>query len=191
MLLDDFFNWGFLTEDEFRSILPAPQRWLDPENKEYKPGMGDFARGGRYLDMPSKEDVTGQTVARAFIDVSGEKPVFKASSKVIEPSQKGRGVRTIKTNLFKKSAGWKWVEREDDIREVQTLVSVEEGSKHHYTLKADFPNGVTLQRYENAPSEPRLRPTTHGQVVLGRVIGKISVRGREHPVYDVITIKRS
>lgn len=184
MLLLDLF------EDDFRSILPAPQRWLDPSNREYRPGMGDFVQGGRYLDMPSKTDVTGQTVASAFIDVSGDRPVFKASSKTVEPSERGSGRRTIKTNLFKQKAGWTWVEREDGVAEVATLVSVEVGPRHHYTLRADFPKGVTLARYEKASSEPRLRPTTHGIVHLGRVIGKISVRGREHPVYDVVTVER-
>ena len=38
----------------------------------------------------------------------------------------------------------------------------------------------------NSPSEPRLRPTVKGFVDLGKEIGKISVRGKEHPVYDKI-----
>ena len=47
---------------------------------------------------------------------------------------------------------------------------------------------TNLTRYPNAPSEPRLRPTGFGEVQLGEQIGKISVRGKEHPVYATVVM---
>ena len=38
-------------------------------------------------------------------------------------------------------------------------------------------------------SEPRLRPTTKGDLKFGDIIGKISVRGKEHPVYNNLTVE--
>ena len=94
--------------------------------------------------------------------------------------------KTRLTNLFKKSAGWKWVDGPVEYKDIPTLVSVQNKGKHYYALEANFPEGVNLTRYANSPSEPRLRPTVKGFVDLGKQIGKISVRGKEHPVYDKI-----
>ena len=66
---------------------------------------------------------------------------------------------------------------------------MEHRGKHYYTLNAHFPKGVDLARYENAPSEPRLRPTTRGNVETGPQAGSILVRGREHPVYHHVIVK--
>ena len=66
---------------------------------------------------------------------------------------------------------------------------MEHRGDHHYALHAHFPKGVDLARYENAPSEPRLRPTTRGNVSFGPQVGSISVRGKEHPVYDHVIVK--
>ncbi len=60
--------------------------------------------------------------------------------------------------------------------------------QHYYSLRTEFPEGVELTRYEKKKSEPRLRPTKKGNVHLGEVVGKISVRGKKHPVYDQIKI---
>jgi hypothetical protein len=99
--------------------------------------------------------------------------------------------KLIKTNLFKKKAGWKWTkvpEGFDPNPDGQfPLVSVETGGKHLYSLQADFPEGVLLERYAKQKSEPRLRPTTKGVVRTGNKIGEIKTSsGKLHPVYDNI-----
>ncbi len=68
-------------------------------------------------------------------------------------------------------------------------MSVEHRGHHHYALNAHFPKGVDLARYENSTSEPRLRPTTKGNVTKGDQVGTISVRGKEHPVYNHVIVK--
>ena len=74
---------------------------------------------------------------------------------------------------------------------IPTLVSVQNKGKHYYTIQADFPQGINLSRYAKSKTEPRLRPTIKGFVNLGNPIGTISVRGKEHPVYDKIINKKA
>jgi len=157
------------------SVFPKPQRMWD----EDKPG-------GAYLSMPDKEDVTGHKAAQASIGIGeGGKPYFHASrDKVDETGTPGKGSALVKTNLFKQKAGWKWKDAPEGHEDTNTIVSVEHRGNHHYVLGAHFPNGVDLARYPDASSEPRLRPTTRGNVELGPQVGSILVRGREHPVHS-------
>ena len=162
-------------------IFPQPQRMVDAAHADYTPG-------GRYLALPDRRDITGQTVQRARIAVGADgKPSLEVSPDQAEPSSAAHG-KVVRANLFKQRAGWSWAHRDEGTPDVPTIVSVEHGGKHHYALAAEFPHGVTLARYADKPNEPRLRPTTHGHVELGPVVGRISVRGREHPVHHAITI---
>lgn len=164
-----------VSTEGMRPVFPQPQRLMPPE---------EMTPGGRYLAMPEKTDITGTAPSAARVEVSPEgKPSFKVSpDEAPKPPSKADGP-TVKTNLFKQSAGWKWVDRAEGVPEVPTLVSVTTGGKHYYTLSAEFPDGVNLSRYADAPSEPRLRPTAYGDVELGPQVGTISVRGKQHPVY--------
>jgi hypothetical protein len=166
------------------SIFPKPQRMFPEEARP---------PGGQYLAMPDKRDVTGHKSAAATIGVKPDgKPFFRASADAVEKTgSTGRGTAAVKTNLFKKKAGWKWLDVPTGHEEADTIVSVEHRGKHHYALNAHFPNGVDLARYENSPSEPRLRPTTTGNVELGPQAGSIVVRGKEHPVYRHVIVKSS
>lgn len=180
----DYTKLDEATPDGEVSILPAPQRWLDPSHKDHRPGLADYAKGGRYLAMPNKDDLTGEQVRSAFIDVASGRPIFKVV--------RGQALETegpiVRTNLFKKSAGWRWEGREENVAETDTLVSVETRGKHLYSLRTEFPDGVILARYPDSKSEPRLRPTSRGVATTGKEIGSIVVRGVSHPVYDKITI---
>ena len=176
---------GLSITDRFRSVFPQPQRMM-PE--------GEQVLGGRYLENPSRDpttgaftgqDITGQTRsgARIEIDANG-RPVFLASPDAAEAPSTG-GV--IRTNLFRRSAGWNWVgDPPPNAENYSTLVSVTHGNKHYYSLGTDFEGPVQMTRYPHAKSEPRLRPTARGDVELGQEVGRISVRGVEHPVYDRI-----
>jgi len=163
-------------------VFPKPQRMF-PE--------GARPPGGEYLNAATGETMTGQKPARAVIGVTPEgKPVFLADPEQVEATgSPGPGSTKTKTNLFKQQAGWKWNQAPEGYENVPTIMSAENRGQHYYGLGADFPKGVDLERYANATSEPRLRPTTQGNVYPGEQVGSIDVRGREHPVYDMLTIR--
>jgi len=175
-----------------RPVFPAPQRMFDPANKAYNPSLSDFdyEPGGRYLQMgKDKVDITGQIPKAGRISVNPDgKPSFMVSNNLAE-SLPDKG-KIIRTNLFKKKAGWKWTKTpkgfDPNPASDFPIVSVETGNKHYYTLATDFTDGVELARYAKKTSEPRLRPTTIGEINLGKKVGEISVRGKKHPVYDEI-----
>tara|TARA_B100000214_G_scaffold359612_1_gene321234 strand:- start:409 stop:5949 length:5541 start_codon:yes stop_codon:yes gene_type:complete len=179
-----------------RSIAPIPERKFDPTNKEFSASLGKMGEqpGGRYLEMgdgPPK-DVTGEFPAKAVIGVNSEgKPTLNVSKKLLEGETKKEG-RKIKTNLFKKKAGWKWTKVPKGFNPNPSsnfsIVSVEDGKQHYYSLRTEFPEGAELTRYEKKKTEPRLRPTKKGNVHLGKKVGEISVRGKKHPVYDQIQV---
>ena len=170
-------------------------RYVAPPEFWKKFDINEFERGGKFFDLETGEDVTDKTYATGTIDVTGKRPSLISDSLIDEmPVEKGR---TWKTNLFRKSAGWKWIsEDHPEIAAIGTkekpdpvLISVEAGSDHFYTLKTDFPNGVQLASYPEQGNEPRLRPTHKGKIQLGNEVGRIRTSsGKEHLVYDSITI---
>ena len=170
------------TEDSprFARIAPVP---FNNDRMQQMFGVEDPTPGGNYIDLDTKEDLTGNTYAGGKVSIVDGKPVLDTSDDFSEPATKADG-RKVKVNLFKQKAGWKWIDYDGPA----TIVSTEVGGKHHYALSSDFQNPVTLQTYPNQPSEPRLRPTTQGEVELGNKIGNISVRGKVHPVYDEVRI---
>ena len=179
--------------DSLVPVFPAPQRMFDPKSKGYNPSLSefDYEPGGRYLAMgKEKTDITGAIPQTGRISVGADgKPSFMVSKNLAESlPQDGK---IIRTNLFKKKAGWNWTETPEGFDPKPPsdfpIVSVETGGKHFYTLSTDFPSGVELSRYAKKTSEPRLRPTTRGEIELGQKVGEISVRGKKHPVYDQIT----
>ena len=162
------------------SVFPKPQKMF-PEDAR--------PAGGEYLNPATQDILTGKNFSKGNISITPEgRPSFKVSpsEKEIVGSPDIKGATQIKTNLFKKKAGWKWNKAPKGYEDAPTLVSVENKGKHYYTLDAQFPEGVNLSRYAKSKTEPRLRPTIKGFVELGKPIGKISVRGKEHPVYDKI-----
>lgn len=164
------------------SVFPKPQRMF-PEDAR--------PAGGQYLNARTKEDMTGHKAAMASIGVNpGGRPYFNASPESVEQTgSPGRGSAIAKTNLFKQKAGWNWLQAPEGHEDTNTIVSVEHRGDHHYALNAHFPKGVDLARYAEAKSEPRLRPTTRGNLTKGTQVGSISVRGKEHPVYDHVIVK--
>jgi len=180
-----------------RKVMPAPQRFFDEKDKAYKPFLKDFeyTEGGRYLEMDQKgpRDITGEYPKQANISVDSEGKASLSISKEIFTEPPETSGKIIRTNLFKKKAGWKWLVTpkgfDPNPKGTFPIVSVETGNKHYYSLSTDFPEGVQLSRYDKKKSEPRLRPTTKGDLKFGNVVGKISVRGKEHPVYDSLTVE--
>ena len=112
------------------------------------------------------EVVSGRNASQGRISISPEgKPSFKVSNDNVESvGTEGKGNTLIKTNLFKKKAGWKWKNAPEGYENAGTLISVENRGKHYYTIDTDFTKGVNLKKYADSPSEPRLRPTVKGQI---------------------------
>lgn len=179
--IDEYADGGPVIENAV-SVFPKPQRMF-PDDAPVP--------GGMYLNAKTKEDMTGHKAAVASIGVEpGGKPYFHASpDEVDQTGTPGRGSAIAKTNLFKQRAGWRWAQAPEGHENTSTIVSVEHRGKHTYALNAHFPKGVDLARYENAPSEPRLRPTTRGNVELGPQVGSILVRGKEHPVHEHVIVR--
>ena len=165
--------------EEMVSVFPKPERMF-PE--------GQRPKGGDYLNPATGEVLSGRNVSSANIKINPDgKPSFKVSNDNVESvGSVGKGKTQIKTNLFKKKAGWKWSSAPEGMEDIGTLISVENKGKHFYTIETDFSKGVNLKKYPNSPTEPRLRPTVIGELELGPQIGSISVRGKEHPVYQSI-----
>ncbi len=162
--------------EEMISVFPKPERMF-PEDARPK--------GGDYLNPATGEVLSGRNVSSANIKINPDgKPSFKVSNDNVETV--GSAGTQIKTNLFKKKAGWKWTKSPEGMEDVGTLISVQNRGKHFYTIETDFSKGVNLKKYPNSASEPRLRPTVVGEIELGPQIGSISVRGKEHPVFQSV-----
>jgi hypothetical protein len=166
-------------DKEMISVFPKPERMFPEESRP---------KGGDYLNPATGEVLSGRNVSSAKLSISPEgRPSFKVSNdNVEEVGSVGKGKTQIKTNLFKKKAGWKWTKAPEGMEDIATLISVENKGKHFYTIETDFSKGVNLKKYPNSKTEPRLRPTVVGEIEIGPQIGTISVRGKEHPVYQNI-----
>jgi hypothetical protein len=164
------------------SVFPKPQRMFGPDEE---------VPGGRYINTKTKEDMTGHKASMASIGIGANgKPYLTASSDAVdETGSPGRGSAITKANLFKKKAGWRWLQAPEGHEDTDTIVSVHHRGNHHFALHAHYPKGVDLTTYPKEKNEPRLRPTTRGNVTLGNHVGTISVRGKEHPVYDHVIVK--
>lgn len=147
-----------------------------------------FLAGGRYISPSTREDFTGKTFIGGVISVTEQsKPNFVVEGAPSDAPLSRKGVG-IKVNMMKQVVGWRWT---DGSRPETILVSVKRGSKHFYALRVEFTSGVNLTTFPDAPTEPRLRPTAYGNLKLGEEIAKITLRGREHSVYGVITIAQA
>ena len=157
-------------------------RYVEPPKAFKRFDISQYEPGGKFFDAETGEDLTNKSYENASIAVVNGKPMLVANN---EAETTGTGP-LVRTNLFKQKAGWKWVS--EGAPDTSTIVSVEGQGKHLYALQADFQNGVKMARYEGKASEPRLRPTGRGELTMGEQIGTIDIRGREHPVYDRVTI---
>ena len=165
--------------DQTISVFPKPERMFP---------KGEAPKGGDYLNPKTGDVLTDRNVSSANIKINPDgKPSFNVSNDNVDNvGTLGKGNSQIKTNLFKKKAGWKWTDTPSGMDNVETLVSVTHKGKHFYTIETDFTKGVNLKKYPNQKDEPKLRPTVVGQIELGQPIGEISVRGNPHKVYDKI-----
>jgi len=163
------------------SVFPKPEK-LFPE------GQSPDAAGD-YINPVTNESVSGKNVSSASIKLTSTgKADFKVSNDNVDTvGSEGKGKTLIRTNLFDKSKGWKWVDAPKQYENIPKIISVEKSGKHYYTVETDFSKGVNLTKYPEKPTQPKLRPTVKGELEFGNQIGTISVRGKEHPVFEKIT----
>ena len=180
---------------EMEQVFGPEMREIEKQKKEMGEEKKELATGGlvskKYpvpfvKDNPTERKIDNTN--QSFAVVSG---LFEEEDRA--PLSLGGKLanKIIRTNLFKKKAGWKWTKAPKGFDKNPgpdfPIVSVETGGKHFYSLQADFPEGVLLERYAKQKSEPRLRPTTKGVVRTGNKIGEIRTSsGKLHPVYDNI-----
>jgi hypothetical protein len=141
---------------------------------------------GKYI-CNFDQDVSDQSFHYGIIDVLHPE-TLRVSETPVQPVITTRG-SLIKTNLIRASAGWKWHENPQNIQ-TDTLCSLSNSKNHCYSLKIIFENGITLSRYPEAKTEPRLRPSCYGQLLFGEQIGKIILQGRFRDVFDEIRITK-
>jgi hypothetical protein len=183
-------------QDLMPDVAPVPRRYLGEGGEQHPFFSQAFdtsqpSQGGRYFDMGSKADITGQTFAGGTVSTVGGKRRMNISDEVAEsivakrPGDEGRLTRV---NLFdSKKTGWKW-SKNKPANAPDTVVSVEQGDKHYYALTTESAQPVDLATYPNKKSEPRLRPTTRGKIKLGKKVGEFIYQGKKRPVYDTVKI---
>ena len=90
-------------QQEMISVFPKPERMFP---------KGEAPKGGDYLNPATGEVLTDRNVSSANIKINPDgKPSFKVSDDNVESvGTTGKGNSQIKTNLFKKKAGWKWTD---------------------------------------------------------------------------------
>ena len=175
------------------SATYIPKRYVGEQAEQAPPFFQSFSPEqydeGRFVDLETKKDLSDQTFEGGSIRIEGGRPVLETSdnaSETILDSKASEEGPLVRTNLFKQKAGWKWTKAPDGAP--STIVSVEQGPKHYYTLDFSSAKPLTLKTYPSKKSEPRGRPTTRGKVKLGNPVGEISIRGKKHTVYDRVTV---
>jgi hypothetical protein len=179
-----------ILKEDFPDIFPMPEK-LYPRF-----GITNGRKGGTYFS-PEKEDITGKVYSGGYLDADlpGMNAKFHTNDiELDEIPNKTKGQYNIKTNLYRQKTNsgmylWNWVDEIPTKSGTEKIISVEIGSKHYYCLKVVFNTPIKLSSFPNSLSEPRLRPTTKGNIILGNDIGKIKTSGKRiHNVYDIITI---
>jgi len=175
------------------SATYIPKRFVGEQAEQAPPFFQSFSPEqydeGRFVDLETKKDLSDQTFEGGSIRIEGGRPVLETSdnaSETILDSKASEEGPLVRSNLFKQKAGWKWTQAPEGAP--STIVSVEQGPKHYYTLDFSSSKPLTLKTYPDKKSEPRGRPTTRGKVKLGNPVGEISIRGKKHTVYDTVTV---
>jgi hypothetical protein len=182
---------------EIASVFPQPHRLGGPQF-------------GRYLEMPSKRDITNEMYAGAYIDTSKGKPKLRVAQ-VMEPEDiRALPGTHIFTNLYKNPP---FLIRPDGYPEDGRFVISNEfrggervnpmfrkSGDHLYSLETHFDTPVMLGRDEGKirshlramekgtrpPGEPFMRPRATGKMELGNVVGELKLKGKAKPIFDQI-----
>ena len=191
--------------NEFKSLSQAEKSRLLPKFGEgtplYKEIQNKFGGKDIFENPPVKAipssgqftmNVTGEFVKDSSVAVTanGAAAQLNVGTLEVPPSgELGRGMgKLVRINMFRRKAGFKIL---DQSRQPDYIVSVETGSSHYYAKsKVKVDGYARLRHFPEKKSEPRLRVETRGTLEFGNQVGTLSVRGREHPLYDVIVVKQ-
>lgn len=175
-------DFSVIPENTSISVKPVPKKVAVDKGLSENEGVYMANVDGQNVDLKNK------TFNTANISVTPDGiPKFDVQNAINRDIEKVPGSKLTKVNLFKKSAGWKWLDKPQGGND-NFLVSVEQGGKHYYTLDTNMTADTQLKYYPNEKSEPRLRPTAYDDLILGNKVGEIDVRGKKHPVYDSIEV---
>ena len=180
--------------DQMISVFPKPERMYP---------KGEAPKGGDYLNPKTGDILTDRNVSSANIKINPDgKPSFNVSNDNVDNvGTLGKGNYGIKVNLFKRfsqkpkdgtikadaKGNWKWTKIPEGISpNTETIISVKHNNNHYFTLETDFTKGVSLKKYPNEKSEPRLKPTVIGKIELGQPVGEVNMRGKKRLVYNKI-----
>jgi len=135
------------------NVMPAPQRFFDPEDKGYKPFLSnfDYIKGGRYVEINKEgnKDVTSATPKQARISIS---PKGKASFTIskefhdsIFPQQTIRQFHGTKKELPEvlEDFDMGYQGSESNIYGAGFYTTSESGIAKGYAKKTDLGTGVT------------------------------------------------
>lgn len=164
------------------------------------------AAGGKFFDIDSLESITGETYDSLLIStkdgLKAQTGEAKAELPVGSPSKIGA---KIKVNLVDGREGvsrFKWTD--PSLQEkYPRIVSIEssqaksmarslpkggKASSHVFALEIDSQAPVKMETYPKQKTNPRGRPTMHGDLTLGKPVGTMEMSGRTHFVYDKVTV---
>lgn len=182
-------------------VVPAPNRWwTDPgknpgpqaliEKAMQRAGVSrDQMASGAFLDPRTGEILDGRAYAQGAVVINpttgrpamGVLDELPASAWGDQPPSIGS---VSNTNLVRRSVGWQPASGDVDL---PFLATVESGPQHFYGRGIAFDSPVLL-RNTSGTSNPTLRPRARGSVYGENQVGEMLLKGRTHPVYDILRI---
>lgn len=168
---------GGLISDYVDAIIPAPY-YTQPDGV------------GRYFIKGSRQDVTGECrlCGAIYILPDGSYGFEVGQWRVTPPSFQQGAV--VLANLYNHDRGgkWDWLTAPEGYADCRVLCQTQTQEVSFLSLAIEFEGPVILMAYPFKAAEPRLRPTTHGLVELGRPVGVVVSQDREIIVYDRVYV---
>jgi hypothetical protein len=182
-------------------VVPAPNRWwLDPQGNPGPQAMieralqrsgltRDQMLSGAFLDPRTGEILDGRAYlgGAAIVDPSTGRPAMAVSGEYPTAdwmSQQPSVGTFADTNLVRRSVGWEPIGEQVDL---PFLATVESGKKHFYGRGVSFESPVLLRNI-GGTDNPTLRPRARGSIFGENQVGEMILKGRTHPVYDILHV---
>jgi guanylate kinase/GNAT superfamily N-acetyltransferase len=171
----------------YLSVYQCGNHWHITSTPSINPPVKAVPSSGQFT-----MDVTGEFVKGASVLVTANGASAELDVGTLEAPPSGELERNmgnlIRINMFRRKAGFQILNQS---KQPDYIVSVEQGNKHYYAKSEVKVDGYArLKHFPDKKSEPRLRVETRGSLELGDKIGTLSVRGKEHPLYDRIMIRQ-
>lgn len=177
--------------------MPAPNRWWMQPDKFPGPQKSlelaiarngldrNSMTSGAFIDPRTGEVMDGRVFSGGVVMVRPDNG--RPALAVGDPSDALGHGPISDANMVRRSVGWKPVSGDIDL---PFLATVESGGRHFYGLGIDYQAPVML-RNTGGTSNPTLRPRSRGNIFADEPIGAMMLKGREHPVYEVLRVAPS